>query len=337
MNDTRFHRSYTSTRPSSSSILVRVGERSWHTSQSASETVAEDQPPRVLTIEKSSTAPITLRVMRERIANAQREQQARERSKHWRWLLEVCKDMLFPAGEKRLWSGLRGGLSIGMALGCIVMILFHQVPLLAAGQAGDAEFSVPPTPAVVKAQSTSPQTRVAMELPGLQFVLVEGNGTKQTGSEKPVSINGKQVYALALTKTGAHSFIRSAGLGSSHVQVQDVQLPAKMVPVLGTVDKPTLNRTEQWLSASGSALRSLTAWLSDGGREADAAMALHTALALYPGDSRLAKMGVEPQLHALYKALVAANGAFVHRDRAAAMDDAIQGFDDFMSFGGLNM
>ncbi|WP_284198945.1 hypothetical protein [Alicyclobacillus sacchari] len=109
MNDTRFHRSYTPTRPSSSSILVRVGERSWQTAPSGSETVTEHQAQRVLTIEKSATAPITLRAMRERIANAQREQQDRERANRWRQFVHLCRELLFPADEGRLWPGLRGG------------------------------------------------------------------------------------------------------------------------------------------------------------------------------------------------------------------------------------
>ncbi|GMA55904.1 hypothetical protein GCM10025858_04070 [Alicyclobacillus sacchari] len=232
------------------------------------------------------------------------------------------------------------GLSIGMALGCIFMVLFHQVPVSAAsaaGQAVGANSGVVAMPTSTEALPTSPQAHAGMEMPGLELVLVEGNSKERIGSQKYVSVHDRHIYAIALTETGAVSYIRNAGLASKHVQVEAVQLKARMVPVLGTVDKSTLRRTEEWLSASGSALRSLTAWLSDGGRQADAAAALHTALALYPGDINLVKTGVEPQLHALYQSLAAAESAFAHRDRAAAMRDAIRGFDDFMSFRGLSM
>lgn len=224
--------------------------------------------------------------------------------------IESLARVVFPPNVNRYVAGLKGGLIIGMLLGCVTLCLFHQI-----SSTRPIHRSVSTTSSLQGASkdvvASVPLASKPLLLPGLRIYLVS------YGTYPTVAIAKRQATLLAsknisTTRFPYHGFQLVAAIT---VREQDAKVIAKnigdgvavhkaivrerAVPILGTATPISIDMTKRWLSDVQSAVLASTAWANDHGRVSDALTATETAISAYPDDSTIKQTGIGEQLQAL--------------------------------------
>lgn len=307
-------------------LVVRLGHETWQVTRE------NGDGPAVAPVRSGPDKQITLETIRHHVA-----QTVRSTSEP-------------TAAPKRSLASLQGGLVIGMMLGCLSMFLFHEMLPVASVSSLPVHSSKPKSTRV--AQTGVPSTAaVALALPGFQISLVQAgpfSSTKtlnhvrhklQTSGIQPIqstSSNRSIDLAIADQNQDAHQVATQFTKLTPSVSVHQVQIDAKSIPLLGTVQPAVVSSTQAWLSSSASAFLALSAWLSDHGRISDAQTALSNAQRAFPGKAALAQTGIQSELLDIDKDLNLAQSALNSDNRKHLMNDVLQGVRDMMTLQGVD-
>lgn len=341
----------------SSSILVRVGDSEWEIRGEAEQLNSSIAAGVHAPVSKSADKSISL----QSIQNSSKLFQAAKRQSRpaanqgkWPLVYDVIQmavsyliRTLFPKQTHRGFSGLKGGLVIGMLFGCLAMFLFHQ--MAPHGQSVSENISLTSN----SADSALPvlsSPKKALTVPGYRVYFVDfGSFTnqskainKQTSLQKQgvhttvVPLDGYSVIsAAAVNANDAKALAKTEQKVDASVTVKTIQQKVRPIPVLGVADASAIQATEQWLSETTSGLLSLTAWLSDHGRIADTQTAMANAIADYPGDATIAETGIADEVQPILQSLKSADASFKKQEKAKAMQYVLTAFVQIGALEGI--
>lgn len=251
------------------------------------------------------------------------------------------------ASVRRFRDSFQSGIIMGLALGCLSLVLFHQMNPVSTGsipQQTQSALSIPgynnlaiTVPSVhLYTVATGSYTSLAAVKAEQAKLAQQGIGTAihVTGSgQAPYSlVSDVAIYAQDLNSTVRHL----AGLGVKS-QVVPLVWNAKLVPLNSwNVSKPLADSITHWLSADVSALNALTAAVSDGAAVRDATTAYSYSQSLRPPTAELQSF---PEGRILLQVNSATSQAFANlqarraQGAQGAMQDAVQAYEEIQSLG----
>ncbi|MCL6516152.1 hypothetical protein [Alicyclobacillus sp.] len=211
----------------------------------------------------------------------------------------------------------RAGLVFGMGLGCLSMVLFHQLkpdwtpsalPAEAAGagavptiSVAGPELEVPAVRLYVLAagsfgtQAEADKRRQELAKAGIQTVVHTGS-TVQLWVDAALRPSSLEDERKALEQKGVHGAVEFVGWNAHAVRA-----PAG-------ANQDAVRRVDDWLSAAVGSLHAATGALSDGGLRQDAKTAQQTADGKAPSAAELSETGYRDRLEAFRDNLRAAVG-----------------------------
>jgi hypothetical protein len=225
------------------------------------------------------------------------------------------------------------GCVFGLLLGCLSMILFHQM-----------EPNLTPDVRSTNADGVVLSSSVhAFELPAVKVQLLQSKpiptraeadhraaALSQRGVPAVVHPQGKQyvVWTAAAVRAG-HLQKWASASSSNGLDVQPVllNLSVESVPALSGSNAKSLAEVSNWLSLSAAALKSLTAVQSDGGLPEDAYTAYDTARQQLPSSEAFAETGKSDLLTAYSKELDSAFAAYRKQQLQEAMRHTLLAYD----------
>lgn len=232
----------------------------------------------------------------------------------------------------RMAESFRVGLGFGMALGCLSLILFHQMrPNLPLPQ----DHSVQPAPiraTVVK------MTGIPLQVPAVHLSVLEigeyrshdaaaaarGKYSKRGVSATVIGTSPYRLVVDAAVRSGslrAHEArLHKQGIPAS---VHTVVVPARSVRTASTATTADVHALSTWLGAAASAANALVAVLSDGAPERDALAAYRVSLSSWPKPDVLAASGYADNLTKAGRALREAFDAMKRDNGQAAISDLL--------------
>jgi len=194
------------------------------------------------------------------------------------------------------------GLIVGLALGCVSLVLFHQMNAGTAGQTPLQTTTAPAYPGYGVAT-------VGITVPGVRlFALQNGTFSTLTGANAALAHISKLGMATSVHRiyaaSGQTSYallsdvsIYATDLGSVKNRLTKLGIPAKVtslswnaqeVPVHSFAQNRALaDSISHWLAADVSALNALTASLSDGAAARDATTAFKYSASIQPSQSEI--------------------------------------------------
>ncbi|MCL6598484.1 MAG: hypothetical protein K6T81_07045 [Alicyclobacillus macrosporangiidus] len=236
-------------------------------------------------------------------------------------------------GRRGLRDAFQAGLVFGMGLGCLSMVLFHQLkPDLRV------EASAPSASSAVETVAGP-----AVQLPALRlYVLQIGSYSTEAAAEE---------HRQALSKQGVHTVVHSGGTyqlwadvslrqGSLqdelktlegkgvHGSVVFVGWKAHPLAAPAGASEAAVARVNGWLSEATGALNALVGALSDGGLRQDALTACQTAEAHLPAASDWGETGYGERLKSFSSHLQAAATALSRQQMDNSRTAALQALDD---------
>jgi hypothetical protein len=220
--------------------------------------------------------------------------------------VESSADVSRTGIRRKVRDAFQVGLIFGLAMGCLGLILFHQMP--SAPAAGNVMSSAWPTTAALSGpQIVLPATNIsAVEVgtyPNASAAAAAQTQFKQKGVQTVLYPNSAQKEALiaAIAMQPGDLQDTSASLQHRGISAQVVQLsmPTKAEPTLPALTKAEGQALTRWLSAEVSAMNALAAWMQDGESERDASTAYTNANKIQPSAQSLAKTGAGATLNGL--------------------------------------
>jgi hypothetical protein len=236
-------------------------------------------------------------------------------------------------GARRIRETFQFGCVLGLLLGCLSMILFHQMePNLSP----DVRSST--ADGVVLSSSVH-----SFELPAVKIQLLQSKPvpTRAEADHRAAALNQRGVPAVVHPQGKQYVVWTAAAVRAGHLQkwasasssnglaVQPVllNLSVETVPALSGSNAKSLTEVSNWLSLSAAALKSLTAVQSDGGLPQDAYTAYDTARQQLPGPEAFAETGKGELLTSFSKELDAAFAAYRKQQLQEAMRHTLLAYD----------
>jgi hypothetical protein len=236
----------------------------------------------------------------------------------------------------------RSGLIFGLALGCMSLLLFHQVASPGRTDAGLRDTVGTPTSGVL--------TR-GIAVPGIHvYGLCIGSYTNsraallaaKTYSAKgiPTAVVHLDKYVLlnqiAVQSRDLNGLVKSLKSNKVPASILPIDAPAQSYPVLPSASAEDLSKTSSWLASETSALVTLASFATDGGRQVDAAHAFQNANALYPSDTVISATGLGVALSQLQKAVEDGNSALAKGDKQGVKTCVMRGYQILLDGQGSN-
>lgn len=305
-------------------VLVRVGETSW--------VIAEREPaeePMLTTATAADQAVVPLQT------GSSTTGPGRARGTRWDRKRDIGPDVdhqerraLRSSAHVRpsIRESFRMGLVFGLALGCLGLIVFHQMPSAKAVTATKSS-AWPATSALTGPAVTLPATQVyglsVGVFPDLTSAQVAQARVHNAGVNTviyPVS-GGRQRLLAGIADQPADLQSTLKQIENKHLFAQTVHLitSAKSTPTLPSISKAEGDRISKWLSAEMGAQNALTGALADGEPARDAAAALAQAKRLQPSVQTLSNTGYGSLLNGIVSTTAAAArfGLQSHRPQQA--------------------
>ncbi|GMA52354.1 hypothetical protein GCM10025857_37110 [Alicyclobacillus contaminans] len=250
----------------------------------------------------------------------------------------------FVVRRKRRWRDtFQFGCLVGLFLGCLCMILFHQMGPVSNASTTQPSGTAQPT---VIASSNTP----SFVVPAVRVQLLQSNAFASQAEVEKASESLKQhgVPAVVAQVHGRYVLWLDAALRSDHMartaaQAKSLGVSASPVAMnLAVRDRPalagahvgSLNQISHWLSAEVSALTALTAVAADGGASQDAMAAYHAAEALRPSPDVLEVTGNGAQLTSLANHVSQAVTAYQKHDSASLEQHLLMAYEQLASLHG---
>jgi hypothetical protein len=326
-------------------ITVRVGNREWMipTSNNQAETEAnvhsampraEERDETVTAGEPAWTKRIPPSLLRpvEDVLSADSEPQAyRSQHSNKRTVHPSVTRSRVRQRARRLRETFQFGCVFGLLLGCLSMILFHQMePNLSSDVRSAATDS-----AVL---STSMHS---FDLPAVKVQILQSKpfGNRSDADRQVASLNqhglpavvhqqGRQfvIWTAAAVKAVHLKKWASASNGVA-VQAVPLNLSVQSIPALSGSNPKSLADVSNWLSLSAAALNTLTAVESDGGLPEDAYTAYDSARQQLPGSDILAETGKGDLLKQFSRELDTAFSAYRKQQTQEAMRHTLLAYD----------
>jgi hypothetical protein len=237
----------------------------------------------------------------------------------------------------------RSGLIFGLALGCMSLLLFHQVDSPTRSATGMQGSAMTPASGVLTH---------GVAVPGIHvFGLGLGSYANLSNAEKAakalnkkgvpgavVHVGGKYVLLnrIAVTPRDLNSAANTFKKKQVSSAIVPIDIPAHKYPALPSASAADLSQTSSWLASEVSALVTMASFASDGGRQADAAHAYENANALYPSDTVISETGLGVALSQLQKAVQEGNAALVKGDKQGTMICVMRGYQVLLDSQELN-
>lgn len=259
--------------------------------------------------------------------------------------LKASLRTIFPTDGRRAMTGLKGGLMVGMALGCIALFVFHQFGFV-TGQ-------VQQTTTHVQSQDTVPVSAAMavkmLSLPGFHVYDVNyGTYPSVTQAQVEMKKLSKHGIDTVILKDGEYQLLANLTveksdadtLANAHSSLganeSKLTQSARMIAVLGVSDKQVVDSTQRFVAASLSAILATTAWSNDHGRVSDAATAISSAIQAYPGDSVLAQTGVGHEFSILQTSLTSMQRDVKQGNLQHAASDSLSALTGLMDLHGID-
>ncbi|CAM3799266.1 hypothetical protein [Alicyclobacillus pomorum] len=240
-----------------------------------------------------------------------------------------------PATQRTRWKDtFQFGCILGLLLGCLSMVLFHQM----APDMGSAEVALGSsnTTQVLNASSNS-YVVPAVKVQILQSVAYS---SRRAADGEAVALRRHGVEAVVQGSGSNYVLWTGVALRAGHLQDEVAELKRYGVSVspvtltlsaqqrsaLAGSNPASLSQVSHWLSSAASALASLTAVEADGGVPQDASTAYQTAKSLQPSQDILAETGQGELLHAFSQTLDSAFSALVKHQNASARGFTLQAY-----------
>ncbi len=234
---------------------------------------------------------------------------------------------------RRIRETFQFGCIFGLLLGCLSMILFHQMePNLSSDAPSTASDSV--------VLSTSVHS---FDLPAVKVEILQSKplGNRSEADRQAASLNqrgvpavvhqqGKQIViwtAVAIKAGHLQKWASTSASNGVATQAVPLNLSVQSVPALSGSNPKSLAEVSNWLSLSATALRTLTAVESDGGLPEDAYTAYDTARQQLPGADVLAETGKGDLLKQFSRELDAAFAAYRKQQAPEAMRHTLLAYD----------
>lgn len=239
-----------------------------------------------------------------------------------------------PVRRPSLRDSFRMGLVFGLAMGCLGLILFHQMPAIAGASSANPTGAWPGSAAMTGPAVTTPAINA--------FALSVGKYPDQTSA---------QVAQAQLQKQGLDTVIYPAGqsqrqlivqmavqmsdlsaeqhlLEKRHLSARTVHLSSSVrsIPTLSSTSTRDGKQISKWLSAEVSAANSLMACLADGEPARDAQVATEKAVKLAPSSQSLGSTGYGSMLQALDHDIQNANQELEHYKNGQAELDLMSAY-----------
>lgn len=203
--------------------------------------------------------------------------------------------------RRRLRESFQFGLIFGMAMGCLGLVFFHQMPAASVVTTGEAG-AWPVTATLSGPVILIPATRVyGIQLgayPDPVAAAAAQKHLKHEGVDTVQVPTGAQKRVLVADLALSSSDLKDAATALSHKGLKNrvvaLTQPAKSVPTLSSLSKAQSQALSAWLSAEVSAMNAWTAALADGEPERDAKTAYASAKKLQPKAQNLADTGAGP-------------------------------------------
>ncbi|WP_067933009.1 hypothetical protein [Alicyclobacillus kakegawensis] len=232
----------------------------------------------------------------------------------------------------RMADSFRGGLVFGLALGCLSLILFHQMrPNLPLPQ----DDSVQPAP--IRATAVK-MTGIPLQVPAVHLSVLEIGEYRSYDAAAAAKVKyGKRGDGAAVIGTSPYRLVVDAAVRSSSLRAREARLqqqgipssahtlivPACLVRTASTATTADVHALSTWLGAAVSAGNALVAVLSDGAPERDALAAYRVSVDCLPKSDVLAESGHADILTEAEKALRQAFNAMKQGNVQAAMSDLL--------------
>lgn len=247
-----------------SELIIRSGGQTWRVPWPSSDTLAKQSPQLSLHETTPHISPTSTVV-------------------HWR---------------DAFWRGCM----IGLALGCLCMVLFHQLqPSALAASIGlkDGADSLPGAATTLTTRSVPAGYVSHLELPGATVYVIEQGPFKskqlaqQAIKGKPTGTTGMVVgsgpyqvwFAAAMTQQAAGKSLHTIQANGITARVVPLPWRTQLVTVPIVVNPSQQAELDRWLAAEVSAIRVLTAAVSGDTAVADAVQAVQNAKATAPSAS----------------------------------------------------
>ncbi|SFU89390.1 SPOR domain-containing protein [Alicyclobacillus macrosporangiidus] len=236
-------------------------------------------------------------------------------------------------GRRGLRDAFQAGLVFGMGLGCLSMMLFHQLKPDLRGVAS--------APSANRAVETV--TGPAVQLPAVRlYVLQIGSYSTEAAAEEHRQALAKQGVQTVVHSAGTYQLWADASLRQGSLQDELKALEGKGVrgsvvfvgwkahPIAAPAgaSEASVARVNGWLSEAASGLNALVGALSDGGLRQDAITACHTAAGHLPSASDWGETGYGERLAAFSGHLQAAADALSRQQMDKSRTAALQALDD---------
>jgi hypothetical protein len=243
--------------------------------------------------------------------------------------------LFVPARRHTSWKDtFQFGCILGLLLGCLSMVLFHQM----APDMDSAEVALGSsnTTQVLNASSNS----YVVPAVNAQILQSAAYSSRRAADGEAAALSRHGVEAV-VQGSGSNYVLwtgvalragdlqdEAAALQRFGVSVSPVTLTFSAQPrsALAGSNPASLNQVSNWLSSAASALTALTAVEADGGIPQDASTAYQTAKSLQPSQDILTETGQGELLHAFSQALDSAFGAFVKHQNASARGFTVQAY-----------
>lgn len=225
--------------------------------------------------------------------------------------------------RKRLRESFEVGLIIGLILGCISLVMFHQVE--------PSTIQAVPSAKLVEAAGSRKVTMPAVTLD--RVVAGTGLSPKQAKSVQDSLKNhgissslwrGKHGYDVVTAVSMGSADLQAKALqttrisGSTRAHIETYHRAAAAVSVGSNLSQPDAEKMSEWLSAVGGSLNTIIAVSADHASVRDAAAAYHSAQQLMPSQALLKRSGYSVQLTQLVAAWQSAYSALSKRQNTAA-------------------
>jgi hypothetical protein len=221
------------------------------------------------------------------------------------------------------------GLTLGLAMGCLSVFLFHQLEPNHVYISGSPSNQTSTVLTGLSPGFTLPSVKL-YTLQSSPFASEKEAVNAQSELNKLgifTVVHGTQTYTLWCSMAIHNGALKSlkdnlakAGLKAAETKVE---WNAQTIAGPSGESQSTASQVSRWLSASVSSLTTLTGVLSDGGVDRDATQAYATEKSLRPTADVLASTGYEKELNELVRDMDAAMTEYQKKNHDKAMNDVV--------------
>ncbi|WDL96989.1 hypothetical protein [Alicyclobacillus sp. ALC3] len=252
---------------------------------------------------------------------------------------QVKQGVFQPFRRPTLRDSFKTGLVFGLAMGCLGLILFHQMPTMAGAAAatpvGAWPGSAAMTGSTVVMPAVSAYALAVGEYPNDTSARAAQSRLEHSGVASvvfPDSLSRRSLVVQMATQASALSTEANV-LRRHNIHPTTVHLASSVrtIPTLSSTSQKDGTRISAWLSAEVSAANTLMASLSDGETARDAQMATEKALQLQPSAAVLGATGYGTALQAVAQNVKNAEQQLLQHHTAQAELDVLSAYSTLAS------